>query len=65
METIVCIKKELSHMMENEMVPEAFDQMTQMGMLSDKYEAAMMYYQVMDGTKDSATKFMDEFFFRI
>ena len=65
METMVCIKKELSHMMENEMGSEAFDQMTQMGMPSDKYEAAMMYYQVMDETKDSATKFMDEFFFGI
>ena len=38
METMVCIKKELCHMMENEMGPEAFDQMTKMGMPSDKYD---------------------------
>ena len=40
MEPMVCIKKELSHMMENEMGPEAFDQMTKMGMPSDKYRVS-------------------------
>ena len=52
-------------MIENEMGPEAIGKMTQMGMPSDKYEAALMYYQMNKESRDSRQMFLDEFYFGV
>ena len=55
----------MATMIENEMGPEAIGKMTQMGMPSDKYEAALMYYQMNKESRDSRQMFLDEFYFGV
>ena len=63
METMMCVKKDMANWIEILYGKEAFAQREKYGLPADKYEAAMMKFEIMDSTRSPSEKFVDNFMY--
>lgn len=63
METMMCVKKDMANWIEMLYGKEAFAQREKYGLPADKYEAAMMKFEIMDSTRSPSEKFVDNFMY--
>ena len=60
---MMCVKKDMVNWIEMYYGKDAFAQREKYGLPADKYEAAMMKFEIMDSAASPTDKFVDKFMY--